>query len=105
MRELAFLRRFVLGTAEAGFNDMLEGLSFSKHPLSSDASASFGMAGVLRFGPRPDNHSGVDGLFLLVRWADWEQVVSEAVIPENIMNIHIAENLALLITCETFAKY
>ena len=53
-----------MGTAEAGFAYVLDQLPFNKHRLSTDASTSFGMAGVLRFGERPvDDHSEVDGFF------------------------------------------
>ena len=49
VRDLAFWRRFVMGTAEAGFNYLLDRLPVNRHRLSSDASTSFGMSGVLRF--------------------------------------------------------
>ena len=43
---------------------MLDQLPFNKHRLSTDASTSFGMAGVLRLGERPvEGHSEVDGFF------------------------------------------
>ena len=63
VRDLAFWRRFVMGTAEAGFGYILDQLPFKKHRPSTDASTSFGMAGVLRFGKRLVKHTGVDGLF------------------------------------------
>ena len=52
-----------MGTAEAGFSYILDQLPFNKHRLSTDASTSFGMAGVLRFGKRLVKHTGVDGFF------------------------------------------
>ena len=52
-----------MGTAEAGFDYVLDQLPFNKHRLSTDASTSFGMAGVLRFGKRLVSHTGVDGFF------------------------------------------
>ena len=53
-----------MGTAEAGLYYLLDRLPFNKHRLSTDASTSFGMTGVLRF----HNHTSygdddVDGLF------------------------------------------
>ena len=52
-----------MGAAEAGFDYVLDQLPFNKHRLSTDASTSFGMAGVLRFGKRPVSHTRVDGFF------------------------------------------
>ena len=53
-----------MGIAEAGFAYVLDQLPFNKHRLSTDASTSFGMAGVLRLGERPvEGHSEVDGFF------------------------------------------
>ena len=49
VRDLAFWRRLVMGTTEAGFDYLLDQLPVNRHRLSSDASTSFGMSGVLRF--------------------------------------------------------
>ena len=54
----------MVGSAKAGFDYVLDRLPFNKHRLSTDASTSFGMAGVLRFAKHPrEGHSAVDGLF------------------------------------------
>ena len=53
-----------MGTAEAGLDYLLDRLPFNKHRLSTDASTSFGLAGVLRFHKHPCYaHEDVDGLF------------------------------------------
>ena len=52
-----------MGTAEAGFDYVLDQLPFNKHRLSTDASTSFGMAGVMRFGKRLVSQTGVHGFF------------------------------------------
>ena len=57
-----------MGTAEAGFDYLLDRLPFNKHRLSTDASTSFGLAGglagVLRFYKHPIyGNADVDGLF------------------------------------------
>ena len=53
-----------MGTAEAGLDYLLDRLPFNKHRLSTDASTSFGLAGVLRFHKQPSyGNDDVDGLF------------------------------------------
>ena len=53
-----------MGTAEAGLDYLLDRLPFNKHRLSTDASTSFGLAGVLRFHKHPIyRNDDVDGLF------------------------------------------
>ena len=52
-----------MGTAEAGLDYLLNRLPFNKHRLSTDASTSFGLAGVLRFHNHTSYWDGdVDGL-------------------------------------------
>lgn len=53
-----------MGTAEAGLDYLLDRLPFNKHRLSTDASTSFGLAGVLRFHKHPSyGNDDLDGLF------------------------------------------
>ena len=68
VRDLAFWRRFDMGTAEAGFNYLLDRLPVNRHRLSSDASTSFGMSGVLRFAQSQtiDNFD-LNGLFWQIK--------------------------------------
>ena len=68
MRDLTFWRRFVSGTAEAGFDYLLDRLPFNKFRMASDAATSFGMAGVLRFNATTDSHPHLDGLFWQIKW-------------------------------------
>ena len=66
-----------MGTAEAGFDYLLDRLPFNGHRLSTDASTSFGMSGVLRFSKsRTLNNVEMDGLFWQINWQDWRQIVS-----------------------------
>ena len=68
VRDLAFWRRFVMGTAEAGFNYLLDRLPVNRHRLSSNASTSFGMSGVLRFAQiQTINNFKTDGLFWQIK--------------------------------------
>ena len=105
VRDLTFWRRFISSTAEAGFDYLLNRLPINVHRLSSDAATSFGMAGVLLFKQKTSQHSNVDGLFWQIKWDNWDRIVSLEDLSPGRVNIHVAEYMALLITCETFAKY
>ena len=50
-----------MGTAEPGLDYLLDRLPFNKHRLSTDASTSFGLAGVLRF--HIYGNDDMDGIF------------------------------------------
>ena len=71
--------------------------------MASDAATSFGMAGVLRFNDRTAPCPDIDGLFCQIKWEQWYRIVSTRGMSPRNVNIHEAEYLALLITCETFA--
>ena len=91
------------GTAEAGFDYLLDRLPFSKFRMASDAATSFGMAGVLRFAKSSDVHPHFDGFFWQIQWDQWYKITSaRGILPQHV-TINTAEYLALLITCETFA--
>ena len=103
VRDLTFWRRFVTGTAAAGFDYLLNRMPVNRHRMASDAATSFGMAGVLRFNVGTVNDTHLDGLFWQIRWEEWHRIVCTRGISPGDINIHAAEYLALLITCETFA--
>ena len=92
------------GAAAAGFDYFLNRLPVNEDRMASDASTSFGMAGVLRFNKRKDTPPYIDGLFWQVDWRRWDRIFSTRAISSLHGNINTAEYLALLITCETFAK-
>ena len=103
VRDLTFWRRFVSGTATAGFDYLLNRMPVNKHRMASDAATSFGMAGVIRFNVGAVINTHINGLFWQIKWKEWYGIVSTRGISPANMNIHVAEYLALLITCETFA--
>ena len=92
------------GTATANFNYFLNRLPLNHSRMASDASTSFGMAGIIRFDRRKDTPPFVDGLFWQIAWDRWDRIFSTRAIPSPRENINTAEYLALLITCETFAN-
>ena len=62
------------------------------------------MAGTIRF----KDHKvfqGVDGLFWQIQWKDWDKLVSRKHTRLGSVHINVAEYVALLLTCETFAKW
>ena len=71
--------------------------------MASDVATSFGMAGVLRFAESTDDHPIIDGLFWQIQWAQWYKISPAGGTLLQPISINIAEYLALLITCETFA--
>ena len=92
------------GTAAADFDYFLNRLPFNHFRMASDASTSFGMAGVIRFDRRKDSPPLIDGLFWQIAWNRWDRIFSTRAISSPRENINTAEYLALLITCETFAN-
>ena len=62
------------------------------------------MAGTIRFKDH-DTFQCVDGLFWQIQWKDWDKLVSHKHIPHGSVHINVAEYVALLLTCETFANW
>ena len=61
--DLMFWRRFIIDSPKASFDYMLSRMPVNDIYLASDASTSFGMAGVLVFGKENTEHKGFHGLF------------------------------------------
>ena len=68
--DLSFWRRFVNSTPSVSFDFLLNKLPENKNLLSSDASTSYGMAGVLSFGTVYPAFAGFDGLFWQMSWQE-----------------------------------
>ena len=73
--------------------------------LSSDASTSWGMSGVVRFLEGHASYKDLGGLFWQMFWDEWDTIKSFVQLSVRNVKINVAEFLALLITCETFAEY
>ena len=73
--------------------------------LSSDASTTYGMAGVLIFGHENKDYPGLNGLFWQVSWAEWSIIAPMPELRTGVAEINIAEFIAALITCETFTDF
>ena len=80
-------------------------MPFNPNELFSDACTSYGMAGILRFGPSRRREHDVDGLFWQYSWVEWTKIVCMLRLMPGAVQINVAEFLAALITCETFAPY
>lgn len=61
--DLKFWQRFVASSPKMTFNHVLGQLPKCQHRLASDASTSWGMAGVLFFGTAPEGLEDFQGLF------------------------------------------
>ena len=86
------------------FDYLLSRLPINSYTLSSDASGSFGMAGVQLFDRANADYPGYKGLFWQCSWQQWKRIFSNTdLIPGQVM-INVAEFLAALITIETFAS-
>ena len=95
----------MLKVPSAKFDYVLGRLPESRNVLFSDASTSFGMAGVILF-PNEDIHRrGNSGLFWQMCWDDWSKVGSIAALHPRHIKINVAEFVAALITCETFSQF
>ena len=77
----------------------------NKSRLFSDACTSEGMGGVLLFHEGPRREKGVDGIFWQVSWIEWQRITGMTELHPGSVRINIAEFLAALITCETFADH
>ena len=73
--------------------------------LSSDVCSSYGMAGVLTFDHENCKFSGLAGFFWQVTWDEWSTMAAIPELRPVLVEINIAEFLAALITCETFADH
>ena len=72
--------------------------------LASDASSAWGMAGVLLF-PETCSQREFDGLFWQIQWEVWAKRYPMVDLKPGNIKINVAEFLAALITCETFADH
>ena len=105
VRDLQFWRRLVACSASMSFDYVLNRLPSNDCVLSSDASTSFGMAGVLQFHNPRVNWGNIGGIFWQISWEEWGEYASLPKIWSDDIKINVAEFLALLITCETFAEH
>ena len=102
--DLTHWRRFILKAPASKFNYVLSRLPESHHLLSSDASSSYGMAGIIQLSPEAGQQTGYDGFFWQITWNQWNTVPIAALNPRDV-KINAAEFLAALITCETFSRF
>ena len=70
--------------------------------LSSDASTTYGMAGVLKFGYENRDYPGLAGFFWQVSWAEWSIMAPMSELRPGVAEIIVAEFISAFITCETF---
>ena len=103
--DLKKYRRFILQMPGASFSYVLGRLPWNRHCLSSDAFATYGMAGVLHFSPETSRDKKCSGLFWQLRWDEWNLISSLMSLSKERVHINAAEFLAALITIETFAEY
>ena len=103
--DLKFWRRFITSSPPAEFDYILNRLPINHSTLSCDASTGFGMAGVLVFNkPNPD-YGGLQGLFWQSTWEQWFNICQMKALTKGKVMINVAEFMAALITCETFAPF
>ena len=105
MVDMKFWRRFVLDVPKVSMNFLLARLPENKNTLFSDACTSFGMAGVVVFDHIERSRRGLDGLFWQISWEEWHRTSPMKRLRPGSINIHVAEFLAALITCETFVTH
>ena len=94
-----------MNTPQTQFEYILARLPKNNVKLFSDASSSYGMAGVLLFGQENKDYIGADGLFWQISWVAWARIITTAELAPGDVKINIAEYMAALITCETFADF
>ena len=58
----------------ASFSYVLGWLPWNRHCLSSDAAATYGMAGVLHFSPETSRDKNCAGLFWQFNWDEWNLI-------------------------------
>ena len=103
--DLKFWRRFVRSKPTSPFDALLGRLPINRMKLSSDASTSWGMAGVLLFHEDHSLTDNIEGLFWQMTWSEWYRVFPIASLTSGSVKINVAEFLAILITCETFTSF
>ena len=103
--DLKFWRNFISRSPTATFDFILNRLPVNRHFMASDASTSVGMAGVLFFGEPCSNFPEAHGLFWQLSWEEWAGIFSKSLLSSIPGRINVAEFLAALITCETFANF
>ena len=103
--DLKFWRRFVASDPEMSFNAILGRSPHNTHTLACDACTSWGMAGVITFGAEYSEYPKLHGLFWQMSWSEWYAVYQTPYLTPGEVLINVAEFLAALVTCETFAKY
>ena len=87
------------------FEYVLARLPSNNVRLTSDASSSYGMAGVMLFEQVNNNYIGIDGQFWQTSWEAWARIMPAVELAPGRVRINIAEYIAALITCETFADF
>ena len=103
--DLKFWRRFIKGSPKAGFEYILGRLPVNDARLASDASSIYGMAGAIIFGRENKDYLGLAGLFWQITWVEWTNMAAMPDLIPGSVKINIAEFIAALITCETFADF
>ena len=92
-------------TPSVGFDFLLDRLPENKDQLSSDASTSYGMGGVLFFHMVNPDYRNFDGLFWQMSWVEWQKIAHMRSLTPGLVKINVAEFLKALITCETFSAH
>ena len=103
--DLKYWRRFIMKAPSAKFAYVLGRLPENDRILFSDASTSFGMAGVILSQAGDSLRRGHAGLFWQMSWDDWNKVTPRAAMQQRHVKINMAEFIAALITCETFSPW
>ena len=94
-----------MNTPQTQFKYILARLPKNDVKLFSDASSHYGMGGVMLFGQENKDYIGADGLFWQISWVAWARIITTAELAPGKVSINIAEFMAALITCETFADF
>ena len=94
-----------MNAPQVQFEYILARLPTNDIELFSDASSSYGMAGVMLYDQENKDDICTDGLFWQISWVAWTTVMATAELAPGGVQINIAEYIAALITCETFADF
>ena len=57
------------------------------------------------FKHRNKDHPGLDGMFWQISWVAWADIATMPELAAGSVKINVAEYIAALITCETFAHF
>ena len=95
--DLQFWRRFVSNSPQSSFDFLLGRLPLNEDQLFSDASSSYGMAGVLMFAKFNKRKFKIDGLFWQLSWEEWRRHAANNTVCPGASGINTAEFLAALI--------